>query len=481
MRGKAMGTTQEIRPQAGPQEAFLSSAADIAVYGGQAGGGKTWALLLEPLRHIDNGEFGAVIFRRISTMITDEGGIWDESSKLYPLLGATGITSPRHRWRFSSGATITFRHLQHEKDVLDLQGAQIPLIGFDELTHFTRRQFFYMLSRNRSLCGVRPYIRATTNPDADSWVREFIDWWIDPKSGLPILERSGVLRWFYVGDDDKLLWFDSKEEAYAARPDLASIAEPTSVTFVPATLDDNPALLKADPGYRARLLSLPRIDRERLLGGNWNIRPDAGEVFKRTDFRRITYTPEIAEALEKSIMCRYWDKAATQDGGDWTVGANLVKLPEGMEIAMLIENVVRGQWSTFKRDEKIKRTAERDRERFPRNEPQIWLEEEGGSSGKDIGAYNTRQLMGFDVRTDSPKGDKVYRAGPLSAAVERGDVGVLVYPPDHPRAWDVDAYLAEMERFPDSRSHDDQVDASTGAYNKLAKRGTSTNVYSLSG
>jgi hypothetical protein len=75
--------------------------------------------------------------------------------------------------------------------VYDWQGAQIPLICFDELTHFRAHQFFYMVSRNRSTCGVRPYIRATCNPDADSWVANFLAWWIDPETGFPIPERAG--------------------------------------------------------------------------------------------------------------------------------------------------------------------------------------------------------------------------------------------------------------------------------------------------
>ena len=83
-----------------------------------------------------------------------------------------------------------------ETTVYGWQGAQITLICFDELTHFSAHQFFYMVSRNRSTCGVRPYIRATCNPDADSWVADFLTWWIDPESGLPIPERAGVLRYF---------------------------------------------------------------------------------------------------------------------------------------------------------------------------------------------------------------------------------------------------------------------------------------------
>nr|WP_234841454.1 terminase family protein [Sinorhizobium meliloti] len=73
------------------------------------------------------------------------------------------------------------------------------------MTHFSAKQFWYMVSRNRSMSGVRPYTRATCNPDADSWVAELIRWWIDQDTGLPIPERAGVLRWF-VRSDSPQTW-----------------------------------------------------------------------------------------------------------------------------------------------------------------------------------------------------------------------------------------------------------------------------------
>ena len=164
-----MAEALAIRPQAGPQEAFLASSADIVIYGGAAGGGKSWGLLLEPLRHVtNNAGFAAVFFRRNTTQIRNPGGLWDESRTLYPLCGGRPAKAVLE-WRWPFGGLVKMAHLEHENTVYDWQGAQIPLICFDELTHFSKGQFFYMLSRNRSTCGVRPYIRATTNPDADSW------------------------------------------------------------------------------------------------------------------------------------------------------------------------------------------------------------------------------------------------------------------------------------------------------------------------
>lgn len=284
----AAAAIREIGPQAGPQTAFLSSAADIAIYGGAAGGGKTFGLLLEPLRHVDNPDFGAVFFRRNTKQVRNEGGLWDESAKLYPIAGGQPVEHTL-TWNFvrpgsksGKGASVSFDHLEHDKTVSNWQGSQIPLICFDELTHFSAKQFWYMVSRNRSMCGVRPYIRATCNPDASSWVADLIAWWIDQKTGLAIPERSGVLRWF-VRVNDQLIWADSPEDlsGYMAPDDNGEMApiRPKSLTFIAAKLTDNKLLMAADPGYIANLMALPTVERERLLGGNWKIRNTEGLVF----------------------------------------------------------------------------------------------------------------------------------------------------------------------------------------------------------
>jgi hypothetical protein len=268
-----------IRPQTGPQEKFLSSSADIAIYGGAAGGGKSWALLLEPLRHVGNSRFGAVFFRRTMPQIKNEGGLWDESAALYLGLSARPNSSEAY-WTFPSGASISFSHLEHNKSVSAWQGAQIPLICFDELTHFTSKQFWYMLSRNRSTCGIRPYVRATCNPDPDSFVRDLIKWWVDQETGLPIPSRSGVVRWF-VRVGDELHWGDLPSDLAGYLDSDGNSIPPKSLTFIAAKLTDNKALMNADPGYMANLMAMDVVERERLLGGNWAIKSTKAAVFSK--------------------------------------------------------------------------------------------------------------------------------------------------------------------------------------------------------
>jgi len=420
---------------------FLQSPADIAIYGGGAGGGKSYSLLLEPLYHKDNPNFSAVFFRRTSPQITLPGGLWDQSTKIYPQTGAVP-TVGNLRWKFPSGSTVRFSHLQHDKNIFDFQGSELPLIIFDELTHFSADQFWYLLSRNRSMCGVKPYVRASCNPDADSWVAKLLSWWIDTDGGLPINDRAGKLRWF-VRVNDRLEWADSKKELAEKYPSIPA----KSLTFIPAKLTDNPALLAADPGYLANLLVLPMVERERLLGGNWKIRPAAGLVFNRAWFQIVPVAPSYARR-----RVRAWDKASTPGAGDWTCG---VLISVGDDGIYWIESVIRGQWSAAERNRIIQQTAQMDGP-----ETEIWIEQEGGSGGKESAEISVRELVGFSVHTDRVTGDKLTRARPFAAQCEAGNVRIVA------GEWN-DAYLDELHGFPERKS-DDQVDASSLGFNKLA-------------
>jgi hypothetical protein len=258
---------------------FLSTEADIAIGGGAAGVGKTYSLLLEPLRHRNVKGFGSVIFRRTSPQIRNEGGLWDTSMDIFPFVGAKPRESSLE-WEFNEDVKLKFSHLEYEKNIHDWQGSQIPFIGFDELTHFTKKMFFYLLTRNRSVCGINPYVRATTNPDPDSWVAELISWWIDQDTGFPIAERNGVLRYLVV-DGDNYIWGDSRDEVIEKSWHILeevinkSGIDPKefvkSITFISGDIYGNKELLKADPSYLGNLLAQDKDTQEALLHGNWKV------------------------------------------------------------------------------------------------------------------------------------------------------------------------------------------------------------------
>lgn len=452
----------DLRPQPGPQTAFLSSPADITIYGGAAGGGKTWALLIEPLRHINNRKFGAVIFRRLWPEITRTGGMWDESNQIYPLLDAKPLQTTL-TWKFPSGAKVSFAHMMLERDKESWKGAQIPLMCFDQLETFSQSQFFYLLSRNRSTCGVRPYVRATCNPDPESWLVNFLAWWIG-EDGYAIPERSGVIRWF-VRVGDAIVWGDSREELVERYPK----SQPFSVTFILARLKDNQILMQKDPGYLARMLAQDPIEQARLYGdpekgGNWKVKAESGKVFNRGWFKIVEAAPA------HGIDCRSWDFAATakelnKTDPDYTASV-LMRKANGMYYILdatadqIAGAEVERMFLNISRQEAMAA--------LPETPYRVRWEVEPGSAGKREAQRLAGLLAGIDARGISASGDKLTRAKGLAAQAYAGNV-MLVRGP-----WN-EMFLEHMHHQP-GWPHDDIMDGASGAFNDLtdAVGGTKT-------
>lgn len=430
----------EIRPQPGPQEAFLSCDADLAIYAGAAGAGKTFAALMSLAMGAHLPGYGAVAFRRTSPELTGAGSIWTESRKLYPHLGGVPRESPTLDWTFPSGATIEFRHLQHEWSVDGHQSKQYAQVLFEELTHFEESQFWYLFSRCRSMCGVRPFMRATCNPDPDSFVRRLIDWWIDEATGQIRADRSGVLRWFVRNENDgKIEWGDTAAEMLERYPGSRA----KSLTVIRAMLDDNQALLRADPEYRDRLMALPTAQRQRLLNGDWNARVAAGSLFRRQWFRVVD---RFDTAITRRV--RAWDRAATEPNPenpdpDWTEGARLA-LSERNDVVIedfaSIRTTPGGVWA-FMQD-----TAQAD----PAGTT-IAVFQDPGAAGKSDDFTARRELIGYDVKTHPARTNKVAMAELWSPLAERGVIYVIR------AAWN-EAFFRAVEAFP-SKAKDDKVDA----------------------
>lgn len=449
-----------IRPQAGRQEAFMATPADIAVYGGSAGGGKTWSLIAEPLRHVDNGGFGAVFFRRTYPEITGERGPWDESMELYPFFGSDAKVG-RLEHNFPSGARVSFRHLQREEDKYSYQGAQIALILFDQVERISQSTFFYMLSRNRSMCGVTPYVRASCNPDADSWLADFLSWWI-ADDGYADLSREGLIRWFIRASDEQIVWADTPQELTAKYPGSL----PKSVTFIPASVYDNAILLANNPEYLANLMALPLVDRLRLLGderrgGNWKIREEAGKVFNRDWF-------EIVQAIPAGgVEVRFWDLAATKkklkgEDPDFTASIKMRKV-HGVFYISDCTNDLHGPTEA---DRAMRNRAAQDHRAATESDTRYMVrwEREPGASGKRDTVRISQMLARFDAKGIPPQGDKITRAKPLAAQAEAGNVKLLAAP------WN-EMLLDHLHNQPEI-AKDDMMDAGSGAYNVLSRVGT---------
>lgn len=443
--------SKTIGPQKGPQEKFLATSADIAIYGGAAGGGKTFALLMEPLRYVYVKGYRALIFRSSYTQIYAAGGLWDESLLMYSQIrGATPLRSPKFHWSFNRLGVVHFDYLGRDADTLKWQGSQITFIGFDELTHFSEYQFFYMLSRNRSTCGIRPYIRATCNPDADSWVARFIEWWINQDTGYPIKERSGKIR-YMVRINNEILWGNTKRELVERGIEPDDIK---SVTFIASTLQDNKILMEKDPGYLANLKALPEVEKERLLYGNWKIKPAAGLFFKRSQIG------EFLESVPKDVVlwARGWDLAATSEdeNGDpaYTAGVLIGKRRNGRYVIASVTNVRLAADDVRKH---IKNTCIMDKQKYHRVIQR--LPKDPGQAGKEQAQSYIKMLAGFLVKTIPESGSKETRAEPFAAQWQAGNVDLVI------GEWN-EMYISQLESFPESKFKD-MVDASSSAFAEI--------------
>lgn len=353
---------------------------------------------------------------------------------------------------------VVFEHIDRDEDLRSYQGSQLCEIGFDELCHFSEKQFFYMLSRNRSTCGVRPFVRATCNPDADSWVAEFIKWWINPETGYPIPERSGKIRYF-IRREEKIYWANKKETLWE-QFDLNTPEErdePRSTTFIMSSVYDNKELLRVNPQYLANLKALSVVERERLLYGNWKIKPSAGMYFKRNQIG--SFLDVVPDDIVQWVRC--WDLAATEkdDKGDpaYTAGVLMGKRKNGRYI---VADVVNKQMNASDVRQTILHTAQLDKAKFKR--VRIRLPKDPGQAGKEQAESYIKFLSGYDVTAVAESGTKEARAEPMAAQWQAGNFDILIGDWNEP-------YLYQLENFPEGKFKD-MVDASANGFTEIELR-----------
>ena len=226
----------------GPQEDFLASSEDEVLYGGAAGGGKSYAMLADPLRFMSNKNAKALLVRRTLNELRE---LIDKSRELYPKAfpGAKYRTTDKE-WTFPSGAKLIFGYCEKDADVYQYQGQAFTWIGFDELTQWPSDFCWnYMRSRLRDASGtnIPCYMRATANPGGvgGHWVKKRF---IDPAPPY---------------------------ETFSEKLQTSQGIQTVTRKFIPARLQDNPFLNTG--AYEATLMTLPPTLRKQLLEGNWDV------------------------------------------------------------------------------------------------------------------------------------------------------------------------------------------------------------------
>ena len=260
-----------FQPNKGPQTDFLAAGEREVLYGGSAGGGKSYAMLADPLRYMGHPSFSGLLLRHTTEELRE---LIFKSQELYPKIWKGIKWSERKmQWLAPSGARLWLSYLDRDDDVLRYQGLAFSWIGFDELTQWaTPFAWNYMRSRLRSVSHDLPvYMRATTNPGGrgHGWVKKMF---IDPAPAGKSFEAQDI------ETGEVLRYPEGHSKAGKAL---------FKRRFIPARLMDNPYL--AEQGdYEAMLLSLPEQQRRQLLEGDWDIKE--GAAF--TEFNRDIHVVE---------------------------------------------------------------------------------------------------------------------------------------------------------------------------------------------
>mgnify|MGYP005813969217 FL=1 len=263
-----------FKPNSGPQEEFLAAPEKEVLYGGAAGGGKSYAMLVDLLRFASNPNHRALLLRRTLGELTE---LIDQSRRIYPrAFPGSKFKESKSTWVFSSGATATFSYVDKDSDVTRYQGQSFSWIGIDELGHYPSPYVWnYLRSRLRTTDpDIETYMRASANPGGMG------GWWIKKMFIDPAIPNDP----FWATDIDT-----GKTLKYG--PSHARANEPLfQRKFIPARLTDNPYLMHSGE-YEAMLLSLPEVERRRLLEGDWDVAEGAAFF----EFDRLIHVVEPFE------------------------------------------------------------------------------------------------------------------------------------------------------------------------------------------
>jgi len=462
-----------------PQREALKSSADITIFGGANGGGKTAALVAAAGRGIYEGDSGwtAAVFRRTYPELKQLGGVIDQSKRFYPN-ASEAYNKNESKYEYPFGARVQFSHLQYEEDKEDWDGAELAFVGFDQLESFTQSQFTYLMSRLRAPeSEYQPHCFATCNPtNKEHWLFEMLSWWLD-EDGYPDPEREDETR-YYHRDGDEFTWVDG--------PDVLDDEgiSPASVKFIPSTVDDNPHISE---NYKRQLNSLDAVDHQRKRYGRWGVSRDDSPLSAHA----IQVVDEVPD--DAGIPVRYWDLADTDASAEGaaqashTAGVRAVGLqcqwticqhadlearescrywtrgaPDGEQCPqcghetldtrqrdiLLVTDATWFQLEGSDKENRIESAATRDGQ-----ETHVGFEQEGGSSGKDVvRKWSHRILPDHEVVGDRPTGNKRERMKLWVPMAQTGRLWVL----RGGRARDYVDALVDMEPM-------DVVDATSGA------------------
>lgn len=455
--------SQKFGPASLKQAQFLASTADITIFGGAAGSGKSYLGYMSFLPYITDPKFRGMIIRRTTPMLTKPGAVWDTAFGMYKDVCPTVRTLQKSlKFVFPSGAEVQLGHMEYEKDKFSYQGSQLGLTLCDEIQQFEESQIVYLFSRMRTEANMKPRFLGTCNPEYDSFLRKWLQGagYLDENNyGIPHEHMSGVIKYFIRQGND-MIWRDTAEDLMS---EFGEDCGPMSFCFIAARCTDNPVLLKRDPTYLSKLKNLPRIERMRLLEGAWLVREQAAGYFKREWVTVVSHNdlPMFNKLVRAYDLAGSIPSEAYPDP-DWTAGV-LMGLDHSGNVYIL--DVARYRQRSAKVLENIIEQARKDTIEW--GDHLVIIPEDAGAAGKTaadnmIGAINSAGYLVKKNKMSNVKGRKLKSFQPFAIASENRMVYCVQ------ADWN-ESWFYELETFdPSTRGgHDDQVDATGDAYNSV--------------
>lgn len=338
-----MTQVYRLEVQEGFQEKIHSCKADIAIVGGAMGAGKSYALILEVMKHIGDPHFRCGIFRKNRANILCPGGLWEELLQVAQSCRLK-VKTNRHDLKvtFPSGAVVQFGHANHPNFKQYLKGTQYTAIFIDEGDEFDEEIFKFLMARLRSKAKVKPYMRITTNP-ADGWIKRMIKPFLNEEE-YPISSKCGEIFYLYFINNEPVLKKNKEDflkDHGLTEEDLQYVR---TFTFIAGRVDENKKLLANNPEYVANLKTLSDHERDRYLYGWWGELPKDG-MFQVQDFSAYAGFPERVDRYIITIDTALKNSAHN----DYTVATCWAFKKNKLYLV----DMLRGKWSYASMKERV--------------------------------------------------------------------------------------------------------------------------------
>ena len=469
---------------------FIWSDADITVFGGSAGSGKTWQGLCRFLRFINEPQYIGYVIRK--TQASLKQGAFKTAIRLFTAWEEKiKVNRVDMTITFPSGAIIIFKGLDGTASIEYFQGQEISGALVDEATHIKYEEISWLMTRLRTNANVHPTVWFTCNPDPDHFIAEWVDPYLYPKKTYKTVDGhltdvggrvdpdiNGRKKWYYV-IDGQWYWDDDRENLIKSWSHLITDPnqKPMSFRFIGATFIDNPVLCATQPAYINSLMNKPKVEKERLAYGNWYIREEGAGYWKQEWVRVIKQFPhpdDPDDKVDKRVRC--WDLAYTvpheaNPDPDYTASVLMFRTKHGYYV---VEHVIRARKRVGELYKYIAEVAKADYKTYGIITQYI---PEDPAAGKVTYLFAKEFLQKRGIFVDKVKASqqksKLERFKNFASASENGAVMVIdtSHIKDPVANWN-EYYFTELEVFDGTRNtrHDDMVDATSDCFNVLYRR-----------